>query len=123
MQRKVQIRTKIFLITLVAVIPTVVIALYFALFYQRAYINEKATQIANLCEGFTNEQRLIVRNAEETLLAISQTQAVQERDYGVLNTYLQDLMKVYPDYAVLLVTDSSGTVIASGVNKTDINVS
>ena len=122
MQRKVRIRTKIFLIVLVAVLPIVVIALYFALFYQRAYINEKATQITNLCEGFTNEQRLIVRNAEETLLAISQTQAVQERDYRVLNTYLQDLMKVYPDYAVLIVADSSGTVLASGVNKTDITI-
>mgnify|MGYP001806277301 CR=1 FL=1 len=123
MQKKVQIRTKIFLIVLVAVIPTVVIALCFALFYQRSYINEKATQIANLCEGFTNEQRLIVRNAEETLLAISQTRAVQERDYGVLNSYLQDLMKVYPDYAVLLVADSSGTVMASGVNKTGYSLS
>jgi two-component sensor histidine kinase len=107
---------------LVAVIPIIVIALYFAFFYQRAYINEKATQITNLCEGFTNEQRLIVRNAEETLLAISQTRAVQDRDYGVLNAYLQDLMKVYPDYAVLLVADSSGTVIASGINKTGYTI-
>lgn len=118
MQRKVQIRTKIFLIVLVAVIPTVVIAIYSALFFQRTYIKEKATQITNLCEGFSNEQRLIVRNAEEMLLAISQTRSVQDKEYGFLNRYLQDLMKIYPDYAVLLATDSSGTVIASGVSKT-----
>ena len=78
MQRKVQIRTKIFLIVLVAVIPTVVIAIYSALFFQRTYIKEKATAITNLCEGFSNEQRLIVRNAEEMLLAISQTRSVQD---------------------------------------------
>ncbi len=117
MREKVKIRTKFFLVVLVAVIPVVAIAVYSALFFQRSYINENITQITNLCDGFTNEQRLIVRNAEEMLVAISQTRAVQEADYPALNRYLQDLMRVYPDYAVLLAADERGLVVASGVDK------
>jgi len=116
--RKVRIRTKIFLIVLVAVIPTVVITIYSALLFQRSYVNEKKAQIYNLCNGFTNEQRLIVRNAQEMLLAISQTRSVQNQEYYFLNRYLRDLMEIYPDYAVLLATDPNGIVVASGVGKT-----
>lgn len=123
MQRKVRIRTKIFFIVLVAVIPTIVITIYSALSFQRFYINEKVAQITNLCEGYTNEQRLIVRNSEQMLLAISQTRSVQHQEYNFLNQYLQDLMKIYPDYAVLLATDPTGMVVASGVGKTGYSIS
>lgn len=118
MQRKVRIWTKIFFIVLVAIIPTVIITIYTSLAFQQTYIKETKTQLTNLCDGFSNEQRLIARNAEEMLLAVSQTHAVQDQDYATLNVYLRDLMVVYHDYAVLLVADSNGKVIASGVQKT-----
>ena len=103
---------------MIAVLPTVFISVYSALSFQRSFIEEKKTYITNLCDGFTNEQRLIVRNAQEMLLAISQTRSVQNKEYNYLNTYLRDLMAIYPDYAVLLAADDKGTVVASGIGKT-----
>lgn len=117
MQRKLHLRTKIFFIVLVAIIPTVAISVFSALSFQRSYIKDQQDAITKLCDGFSNEQRLIVGNAEEMLLAVSQTRSVLDEDYGYLNVYLHDLMAIYPDYAVLLVANSDGVVVASGVNK------
>ncbi len=122
MPRKVRIWFKIFFIVLVAVIPTVAITVVSAISWQRSWFNERKSRLTDFCYGFTNEQRFIVRNAEETLLAISQTQAVQDREYKQLNLYLKNLMAVYGNYSVILVADSSGQVVASGVNKTAYSV-
>lgn len=118
MLKKVRIRAKIFFIVLVAVIPTVFFSVFSAVSFQQKSIAERATFIENLCDGFTNEQRLIVRNAEQMLLAISQTRSVKNRDFQYLNQYLRDLMILYPDYAVLLCADDTSLVVASGVGKT-----
>jgi len=117
-QRKVRIRTKIVFIVLVAIIPTVISTLALAIYQQRSYIDDRKDTITHLCFGYENEQRLIVRNAEEMMLAISRTQAVLDADYPAINEYLRNLMQVYPDYAVLLLTDDQATVVASGVNRT-----
>ena len=122
MPRKVHIRTKIFLIVLVAVIPTILITLYSAWSFRQTYIHEKTTAITNLCEGFLNEQRLIIRNGEETLLAISQTRSVQDRQYQYLDSYLRDLLLTYRDYSVLLAADGSGTVVASAIGQTGYSI-
>lgn len=122
MPRKVHIRTKIFLIVLVAVIPTILITLYSAWSFRQTYIHEKKIAITNLCEGFLNEQRLIIRNGEETLLAISQTRSVQDREYNYLNSYLRDLLATYHDYSILLAANSAGTVIASAIGQTGYSV-
>lgn len=116
MQRKVHIRTKIFFIVLVAIIPTIAITLFSSFGFRRSYIHEQKVFLENLCDGFVNEQQLIARNAEEMLVAISQTRSVLDADYKYLNVYLHDLLGIYPDYAVLLATNSDGTVVASGVN-------
>jgi len=116
--KKVPIRTKIFFIVLVAIIPTVMITIYSSMYFKNSYLTEEKTYLSNLCDGFVNEQRLIIKNSEEILLAISQTPSVQEEDYVNLNIYFSNLMKVYPSYAVLLAADSNGTVVASGVNQT-----
>lgn len=118
MQRKVRIRTKIFFIVLVAVLPTVVFSVYSAISFQQTVLEEQETFLANLCDGYVNEQRLIVRTAEHMLLAISQTRSVQNRDYSFLNKYLRDLMVLYPDYAVLLCVNGNGIVVASGIGRT-----
>lgn len=122
MLRKVHIRTKIFFIVLVAIIPTIIITLFSSRNFQDSYIHEKSTSLSNLCEGFVNEQRLIIRNGEEMLLAISQTRAVLQRDYAYLDTYFQNLMHTYHNYAVLLAADTDGTVVASGVRQTGYSV-
>ena len=122
MPRKVHIRTKIFLIVLVAVIPTILITLYSAWSFRQSYIHEKTIAVTNLCEGFLNEQRLIIRNGEETLLAISQTRSVQDKEYQYLDSYLRDLLATYRDYSVLLAANSSGTVIASAIGQTGYSI-
>jgi Signal transduction histidine kinase len=121
-QRKVRIWTKIFFIVLVAVMPTVILTLYSAISFRAVYINEQKSVLSNLCDGFVNEQRLIARNAEEMLLAVSQTPLIKDGDHGSLDRYFKDLMSVYPDYAVLLVADSDGMVIGSGVEKTGYSI-
>ncbi|HKL85155.1 MAG TPA: histidine kinase dimerization/phosphoacceptor domain -containing protein [Treponemataceae bacterium] len=118
MQKTFKVWTKVFFIVLVALIPTLIITVYSALSFQKASITEKALSLTNLCEGFLNEQRLIVRSARDILTAISLTETVQEEKYGLLSSYFVDLMNLYPDYAVFLATDSSGLVVSSGVNKT-----
>jgi len=115
--KKVTIRTKIFFIVLVAIIPTIGVSLYSAHSFLRLYLVRNKTQIETVCNGFVNEQRFIARNAEEMMLAISQTRSVQNKEYTVLNVYLGDLMKQYPSYSVILAADANFNVIASGVNK------
>jgi len=90
--RKVHIRTKIFFIVLVAVIPTVFVSLYSAFSFKNLYLAREETQINSVCGGYVNEQRHIARNAEEMMLAISQTRSVQNKDYEYLTIYLGDLM-------------------------------
>lgn len=123
MPKNVRIRSKIFFIVLVAVIPTVVFSVYTSVSYQRNVLQEQETFLVNLCDGFVNEQRLIVRNAEQMLLAISQTRSVQQKEYFFLNRYLKDLMVLYPDYAVLLCTDANDEVIASGIGQIGYSLS
>lgn len=123
MHTKIHIRTKLFLIVLVAVLPTIAIALYSAENSRNVFIQEKKLFIMNICEGFLNEQRLIIRNAEEMLLAVSCTNEVRSGNPAMLNGFFKDLMKTYPNYAVLLATDSRGTVIASGIDKIGYSVS
>ncbi len=118
MTRKVHIRTKIFFIVLVAIIPTVFVSLYSALSFKNLYLTRNKTQINTVCGGYVNEQRHIARNAEEMMLAISQTRSVQNKDYEYLTIYLADLMEKYPGYAVLLAANAEGIVVASGVHKT-----
>lgn len=122
MTRKVHIRTKIFFIVLVAVIPTVFVSLYSALSFKNLYLIRNKTQINTVCGGYVNEQRHIARNAEEMMLAISQTRSVQYKDYAYLTVYLGDLMKKYPGYAVLLAANEDAVVVASGVNKTEYSL-
>jgi two-component sensor histidine kinase len=86
------------------------------------YIHEKKLFIMNICEGFVNEQRLIIRNAEEMLLAVSRTGEILNGDPLAMNAFFRDLMMTYPNYAVLLAADSRGIVIASGVGKTGYSV-
>lgn len=123
MPRKVHIRTKIFFIVLVAVLPTVLFSVYTTLSFRSAYLEGSATYLTNLCNSFTNEQRLIARNAEQMLLAISKTRSVMNKEYSFLNRYLSDLMFLYQDYAVLLCANSDGMVIASSINKTGYSLS
>ena len=122
MSKKVSIRTKIFFIVLVAIIPTIMITIYSSINFKNNHLIEKKTFLSNLCDGFVNEQRLIIKNSEEILLAISQTSSVHEKDYISLNKYFSDLMTVYPSYAVLLAADSNGIVVASGVNQTGYSI-
>lgn len=118
MIRKVHIRTKIFFIVLVAVVPTVFVSLYSAFSFKNLYLARNETQINTVCGGYVNEQRHIARNAEEMMLAISQTRSVQNKDYAYLTVYLGDLMEKYPGYSVLLAANEDAVVVASGVNKT-----
>lgn len=123
MHTKIHIRTKLFLIVLVAVIPTIAIALYSAKNSRNVYAQEKKLFIANICEGFLNEQRLIIRNAEEMLLAVSRTGEVLDGNPPEMSAFFRDLMNTYPNYAVLIAADSRGTVIASGIGKTGYSIS
>jgi len=116
-QKKVPIQTKIFFIVFVAIIPTFVITVWSTVKFRQTMLQEKIMSLTNQCEGFVNEQRLIIRNAHEMLIAISQTRSVKNRDFDSLNEYLGDLMRTNPDYAVLIATDASGNVVASGINK------
>ncbi len=122
MRRKVKIWSKILFTVFVAIVPTVAITLFSAYSFLRANEREAASRVDALRESFTNEQRLITMNALQTLLAISQTRSVQNKDYAYLSIYLRDLMRLYPDYAVLLAANEEGTVIASGVQKTGYSV-
>lgn len=122
MHAKIHIRTKLFLIVLVAALPTIAIALYSARSSRSAYIRQKNQFITNLCEGFLNEQRLIIRNAEEMLLAVSCTNEAQNGEPSALGAFFRDLMKTYPNYAVLLAADARGDVFASGLGKTGFSL-
>ncbi|HNY22619.1 MAG TPA: cache domain-containing protein [Treponemataceae bacterium] len=122
MRRKVHIRSKIFFIVLIAVLPTVGITVFSALRSRESTLQEKLTFQSNLCEGFVNEQRLMVRNGHQMLLAISQTRSVKNGDYNSLSAYLADLSSLNPNYAVLLAADESGTVVASSIGKTGYSV-
>lgn len=98
------------------------ISVFSAFSFQRAYVKDQQDSILKLCDGFSNEQRLIVGNAEEMLLAVSQTRAVLDADYAYLNVYLRDLMSIYPDYAVLFLANDAGVVMASGLSKVDYSI-
>jgi len=94
------------------------ITIYSSINFKNSHLIEEKTYLTNLCDGFVNEQRLIIKNSEEILLAISQTSSVQEEDYVNLNIYFSNLMTVYSSYAVLLAADRNGIVVASGINQT-----
>ena len=123
MQKNLRIWTKIFFIVLIALVPTLVITVYSVTSARYASISKKEQFLDNLCEGFINEQRLICRSAKELLQAVSQTRAVGRADYATLDVYFKSLMKIYPDYAVLLAADEAGSVVASGVGKTGYSLS
>ncbi len=122
MQRKVKIWSKILFIVLVAVLPTGVITLYTAHVYQQNAVREAKNSLIRQCEGFTNEQRLIVNNARQMMIAVSQTRSVQSGNYIQLDNYLQTLMQLYEDYVTILLADETGTVVASGVHITGYTV-
>ena len=122
MRKKVRIWSKIFFIVLVALVPTVVLTIYTAFSFRSRLIMQSSAELSRLCEVYLNEHRLIVQNAYQMLLSISRTPTIQQRDYTYLNTYLRDLMDLNGRYAVILVADENGMVLASGIEATGYSI-
>lgn len=123
MRKKVRIWTKIFFIVLVALVPTILFTVYTAFSFRSRYLGQATNEMSRLCEVYVSEQRLIVQNAYQMLLSISRTPTVQQHEYAYLNSYFRELMVLNVGYAVILMTDESGTVIASGVNLAGYSLS
>jgi len=121
-RKKVRIWSKIFFIVLVALVPTVVLTIYTAFSFRSRLIMQSSAELSRLCEVYLNEHRLIVQNAYQMLLSISRTPTIQQRDYTYLNTYLRDLMDLNGRYAVILVADENGMVLASGIEATGYSI-
>ncbi len=118
MPKKIKIWTKILFIVALAVLPTVVITLYSAHVYQATAVRDSQNMVARLCEGYTNEQRLIVNNARQMMIAVSQIRSIQSGNYEMLDQYFETLLHLYEDYATILLADDKGIVQASGVYRT-----
>jgi len=115
--KKIKIWTKILFIVALAVLPIFVITFHSAYMYQSIAVRDSRNIISRLCEGFTNELRLIVTNARQMLMAVSQHPYIQSKNYQLLDAYFETLMNLYQDYVTILLADDRGVVQSSGVHR------
>lgn len=116
------IRTSLLFLVLLIFIPLLAIVFHSAWQYRlssQRFVTENALRAArNLAE----QQKLIESNTRQFLTVLSQMPVVKSGDTSQINKILHSFLISNPSYASLLMVNTNGDMIASGLQYVSLNV-
>lgn len=116
------IRTSLIFLVLLIFIPFFVIVFHSAHQYRvsnQKFATENALRVArNLAE----QQKLVENNAHQFLEILSQLPEIKSGDTAKINRLLATFLRKSPSYASLLLVNSKGDMVASGLPFVNLNV-
>lgn len=116
------IRTSLLFLVLLIFIPLLAIVFHSAWQYRlssQRFVTENALRAArNLAE----QQKLIESNTRQFLTVLSQMPVIKSGDTSQINKILHSFLISNPSYASLLMVNTNGDMIASGLQYVNLNV-
>lgn len=107
------IRSQLLLTTLVIALPAIVIIIFAGIQEREHAVKEAYTLTRLLAERIASEQKSTAYGAEQLLVTLAQMSIVRQHDRGQVQPLLQQLQKLNPHYANILVADRVGRIWAA----------
>ncbi|BAY08462.1 PAS domain S-box protein [Calothrix sp. NIES-2098] len=107
------LRTRLVLLVLLAVIPSLGLILYTAAVQRRSAALDAQENLLRMVKLAAANQRQASEGARQLLIALSQMPEIREGNVGECNRLLANLLQQYHSYAGLGVVDASGNLICS----------
>lgn len=120
---KRSIRTNLVLLVLLILVPLFAI-IFYSLYEQKRQSIEYASQNAiRVARNLAQQQKFVEENTRQLLSVLSQIPDIRfPKDSSRINSLLKHIMNQNPSYAVLLLVNSRGELIASGLGDAKLNV-
>jgi len=109
------IRIHMFLLVILLALPSAGVIIHAGLAQRKEAHKEAAKDSARLVYAISSEITTLVRSAEQLADTLAHLPSVQRLDKSSMNPLLAGLIQKYPQYSNIIITDSSGLVLASGL--------
>lgn len=111
------------LLVLLILLPLFAI-IFYSSYEQKQHAIDYATQSAlRVARNMALQQKFVEENTRQLLSVLSQLPDIKyAKDSSKINPLLKHIMQQNPSYAVLLMVDSKGDLIASGLGEAKLNV-
>jgi signal transduction histidine kinase len=109
------VRARLLILVLLAVIPSLGLALYTGLEQRRLAAVEAQKDAVRVLEHSVMQQDLLIAGARQLLLALTKLPEVRHRDSGGCNALFFDILERYPFYANLGAIAPDGDVFCSAL--------
>ncbi|MBZ0168499.1 MAG: hypothetical protein K8F29_03520 [Kofleriaceae bacterium] len=100
--------TRLLLLTLMAIVPALGLALYTGLEHRRTAAVQAQQEALRLARIASNDHERLIEGAHQLLVALSLLPAVRTRDARACSAFFADLLKQYTRYANLGVVEADG---------------
>lgn len=118
------LRTRLFLIFLIAVAPVIVLTFYLSLDHRERETQRAQNELARLAELAALHQQQVTQNTQLLLVSLAQTSAIQSGDRVACNAFLAELLKRQTAYANFGLSDVRGNIYCSALPLTKtVNIS
>ena len=109
------LRSRLLLLILLAVLPTLALTVEEQLAARRQATQEALDETIRVAELAAAQQERLVDSARQLLIALALIPAVRDRDRSSCNALFGDLVQKFPRYANLGVAELDGEVVCSGL--------
>lgn len=109
------IRLHMFLLVFLLALPATGVIIHAGMGHRQQAFKDAATDSARLVYALSSEINIMVRSSQQLAETLAHLPEVQHPGSKTISPLLVDLIHKYPQYANIIITDSSGLVLASAV--------
>jgi hypothetical protein len=106
----------------IAVLPSLLALLYSGLTARDKALNEAEQEILHKVNGMAVIQERITASTQVMLSSLTRVPSVNKLDRPACNELFREIIRLNPIYTNILMTDSSGNIIAAAVPSPPINL-
>lgn len=112
------LRTRIFLIVLIAIAPVVILTFYLGLNHRETEMQRAQDELARLAELAALQQQQLTQNTQLFLEVLARTPFVRSGDMAACSAFLADILKYQTAYANFGMIDANGIIRCSALPLT-----
>ena len=112
---RIPVKLQLVIIILIVAIPAAGILVYSGIQQRNDALGDARMATQRLAERVASEQRTLAASARQLVLSVSQLPEVREKDVTKVTLFLNHLLKLQSDMAILFIADRTGTVWASAL--------
>ena len=121
--KKRSIRTNLVVLFLLILVPLFTIIIFSAFNQKQHAIANASDNAVRVAKNIGQQQKFVAENTRLLLEVLSETPDIRNGNYSKTKTILKRVMDLNPSYAAILLVDSTGDLLASGIGDKTINVS